>query len=95
MMKKFLIASLFLFAAAAPAANPGKGEPGCTTQCTGIKDTDSCASISECFWDVDDKRCESRYCSPGPCGLLSDTATCNGNAACFWDPDDKRCESRQ
>jgi hypothetical protein len=95
MIRRVLIASMFLFAAAAPAAIRSSAALSCTGPCPHIHTDFECNGNSECFWDNDDQRCESRFCSTGPCGDYRFTSACNADSRCFWDTDDQRCESRQ
>ena len=68
-----------------------------TGPCVHARDFYACNAIPECFWDVDDVRCEERNgdATAGHCGTFySDPNSCNADGACFWDVDDFRCEQR-
>jgi hypothetical protein len=94
-MKRVLCVAAVLFSFAAKAQEADKAGP-----CVHLRSPGECVGYptGECFWDVDDFRCESRFdrgetAGGGGCSVLP-YAACVSNFACFWDNADNRCERR-
>ena len=88
MIKALLLSSVFLFNMAAFVAEASAADP-----CAHIRNRPKCDDNPECFWDVDDRRCESRISpTPGECGRIKSEDRCVEATGCFWDDVDERCE---
>lgn len=87
-MKKALLSTIFLCAAAAIAGDAFAAGP-----CPHYHDSFSCNADWRCFWDDEDYRCEDySHRDPTYCGRIYDQSSCDGTQGCFWDNDDARCE---
>jgi hypothetical protein len=86
LLYSLLTASLWMLSPLA-LAHPGIGGGLCRL----VNNFDRCTQLSNCFWDADDQRCESR--DPGIiCGRFADPTSCDSSFACRWDAADERCE---